>query len=102
MNENMQRALENVAAAKEALARTEQEARDLALAQLRAAQEACEAVGVRMKGRSGQKRSTPEFRARMAEVARQTWAKKTPEQRAAWSAAIVAGQRRKSFEQGVQ
>ncbi len=94
MNENMQRALDNVAAAKEALARTEQEARDLAMAQLKAAQEACEAAGVKVATeKRGTYKRSPEARQKMREASQRRWASKTPEERAAWAAKIAAGQR---------
>jgi len=85
MTDDMRSALKEIAVAEESLNAARERAKAAARAELEAVQEACRLAGVDLKT----PRELPaESRRRLSEAARLRWANKTPEQRAAWAAAI--------------
>ena len=109
MNETMQRLMDAQKAAEVALEQAKQATREAALAQLGEAMEACKAAGVRVLDGAATKRAgrrpgfklSAEQRARASERARNAWANKSPEQRAALVSSIAA-QRKANSAASVQ
>ena len=90
--DNFEAAMQAKAAAQRALELADQELKAAAKAKLDEARELCRMAGVSVCGvkaavSPGFVRSD-ETRKKLAEVSRRRWANKTPEQRAAWVAAI--------------
>ena len=88
MNEKLMQAMEAQKNAQAALDVANEIVREAAVEHYREAVEALRAVGMAPPAMKLKKRGTPEQRARMAQIARERWATKTPEQRAAWVQAI--------------
>lgn len=111
MNETMKRALDAQHAAEAALEAAKAATRDVAMQQYQEALDACEAAGVVVNGgaqkRAGRGRAkgfrlSDEQRIRAAERARESWARKSPEARAAWVASITGARRKVNGSEAVQ
>lgn len=104
MSDKIQQAMEAKAAAEQALALANQQVKDAALEIYREALAALRSAGLTVDGRKPRPVNvTPEMRrAKAAEAGRESWRKKTPEQRAAWVAAINRARRNRATSQGVQ
>lgn len=89
MSEHMKQAIEKREAAKASLDAAQKELQATAMALFREAVEACREAGVQLPDLDIQKRAT--HSQRYSESMRRAWAAKTPEQRAAWAAAIKRG-----------
>lgn len=90
MTDSMREAMAAVDLAEDTLRKAQERAREAARAELAAAHEACRLAGVDVRATSGKtgRALTEEGRKRLSEAAKQRWASKSPEARAAWAAAI--------------
>ena len=84
MNEKLMQAMEAQKNAQSALDVANEIVRKAAVEHYCEALDALRAAGVALPTVKLKKRGTPEHRARMAQIARDRWASKTPEERAAW------------------